>query len=160
VAPRRITIGEEAVELELGKNEVIKLAENHYMVLHAAGATEVFVRPDGSLSDGLNFDGATVAIESEKDRILRERFHTNSGEGGADGPKGLHTVKAPMPGLVRAISVEVGETIDRTSTLIVLEAMKMENNISSGVKGKITKIHVQAGISVEKNAKLIEVELV
>ena len=68
----------------------------------------------------------------------------------------VSNIKAPMPGLVLNILVEEGQEIKKGDTLIVLEAMKMENILKSPTDGKIKKVSVKKGIAVEKGQILIE----
>ncbi|MBN4057029.1 acetyl-CoA carboxylase biotin carboxyl carrier protein subunit [bacterium AH-315-J21] len=65
-------------------------------------------------------------------------------------------LKSPMPGLVLEVNVSVGDTVKAGETLLVLEAMKMENPIKSTGDGEVSKIHVSAKDSVEKGMTLIE----
>jgi len=67
-------------------------------------------------------------------------------------------VKAPMPGLVLDVSVEVGQEVKEGDGLLILEAMKMENVIKSVGDGQIKAIHIQEGKAVEKGQLLIEME--
>ncbi len=67
-------------------------------------------------------------------------------------------VKAPMPGLVLGVSVEVGQTVQKGDGLLILEAMKMENVIKSVGEGIVKAIHVDQGKAVEKGQLLIEME--
>ncbi len=67
-------------------------------------------------------------------------------------------IKAPMPGLVLGILVEVGQSIKKGDKVLILEAMKMENIIKAGGDGVIKAIHGVIGKPVEKGALLIEVE--
>lgn len=67
-------------------------------------------------------------------------------------------VKAPMPGLVLDILVEPGKEIKKGDTVLVLEAMKMENTIKSPTEGTVKSIAVEVGNAVEKNAILVEFE--
>ena len=68
------------------------------------------------------------------------------------------TVKAPMPGLVKAIEVTQGEMIEKGGGLIILEAMKMENEIRSIVRGRVKSIEVKLNSSVEKDQTLMIIE--
>jgi biotin carboxyl carrier protein len=70
----------------------------------------------------------------------------------------ISEVKAPMPGLVLDILVEPGNEIEKGDTLLVLEAMKMENSIKSPTEGTVKSVAVEKGIAVEKNTVLIEFE--
>lgn len=68
------------------------------------------------------------------------------------------TIAAPMPGLVLKIRKKVGETVAIGEPLIVLEAMKMENDIKSPASGTIKEIKVREGDSVNKDQKMILIE--
>lgn len=65
-------------------------------------------------------------------------------------------LKAPMPGLTLKLSVTEGQAVKKGDTLIILEAMKMENLIRATGEGTVKKIHVSPGMSVEKGQTLIE----
>ncbi len=67
-------------------------------------------------------------------------------------------IKAPLPGVVLDITVKVGDTIKNGDTVVVLEAMKMENNIHSDKSGVVKTIEVSKGDSVLEGAVLITVE--
>jgi pyruvate carboxylase subunit B len=67
-------------------------------------------------------------------------------------------LKAPMPGRIISVHVNVGDVVSSGQRLIVLEAMKMENELRSIVDGTVSAIHAQPGQSVEKNIVLIEVQ--
>lgn len=67
-------------------------------------------------------------------------------------------VKAPMPGLVLGVSVEVGQEVQKGDGLLILEAMKMENVIKSVGEGVVKAIHIDQGDAVEKGQLLIEME--
>lgn len=70
----------------------------------------------------------------------------------------MKDVKAPMPGLVFSISAKVGDTIQKGTPLLILEAMKMENVLKSSGDGVIKSIEVSIGDAVEKNQILIALE--
>jgi hypothetical protein len=67
-------------------------------------------------------------------------------------------VRAPMPGLISRLEVKVGDVVMLGTGLLVLEAMKMENEIRSVTKGKILSIHVICGKVVEKGEPLVTIE--
>ena len=67
-------------------------------------------------------------------------------------------VKAPLPGVVVSVSVKVGDTVKASDTVVVLEAMKMENAIHAGRDGKVAAVNVNAGDSVLEGAALITLE--
>ena len=72
--------------------------------------------------------------------------------------KQVNEVKAPMPGLLLDIQVEVGQEVAEDDPLLILEAMKMENVITSPRSGTIKSIKVNKGDAVDKNQLLIEFE--
>ncbi|MCF6180440.1 biotin/lipoyl-containing protein [Lutibacter sp.] len=67
-------------------------------------------------------------------------------------------VFAPIPGIILSIDVKVGDEIKIGDKLLVLEAMKMENNITTEKEGKISVIHITTGQQVLQNELLIEFE--
>ncbi|MEE0979695.1 MAG: biotin/lipoyl-containing protein [Muribaculaceae bacterium] len=67
-------------------------------------------------------------------------------------------VKAPLPGVILSINVKVGDTVKANDTVIMLEAMKMENAIHAGRDGKIASINVAQGDSVLEGAVLLTIE--
>ncbi len=72
--------------------------------------------------------------------------------------KTIKELKAPMPGKVLDIMVNIGETVTKDQALLVLEAMKMENVIKSPGDGKIKSISIQKANTVEKNQVMINFE--
>ena len=71
---------------------------------------------------------------------------------------GPGAVKAPRPGVVMSIPVKVGDVVKAADTVLVLEAMKMENAIHAGRDGKITAISVAPGDSVLEGTVLLTIE--
>jgi len=68
---------------------------------------------------------------------------------------GSVVVKAPLPGVIFDLRVKVGDTVKKGDTLLVLEAMKMENNIQAPSDGKIAKVSVLKGDSILEGAELV-----
>lgn len=71
---------------------------------------------------------------------------------------GKSGVKSPLPGVILDIKVNVGEIVKKGQTIIILEAMKMENNINADKDGKITAINVSKGDSVLEGTELVIIE--
>ncbi len=69
-------------------------------------------------------------------------------------PKG-EVLRAPMPGTILSVTASVGKTVKRGDILLVLEAMKMENEIVAHVDGTIAAIYVQKGSSVNAGETLV-----
>jgi biotin carboxyl carrier protein len=68
------------------------------------------------------------------------------------------SIKAPLPGTIIAINVKVGDTVKRGDTVLVMEAMKMENNIMANKDGVVKAIHVTTGQTVVQDEKLIDLQ--
>ncbi len=73
-------------------------------------------------------------------------------------PAGGEKINAPMPGNILSVNVNVGDTVKKGDVLMILEAMKMENEICSPVDGKVTFIGVSKGAVVETGAALCVIE--
>ncbi len=73
----------------------------------------------------------------------------------ASGAKGSKTVEAPMPGKIISVSAKVGQTVKKGEVLLILEAMKMENEITATEDGTIASIEVTAGNSVNPGQTLV-----
>ena len=99
--------------------------------------------------DGYRFE---VEALDERMRAIREL------SGATAGPTGPAPLKAPMPGLIVRVHVQVGDTVQAGQGLIVMEAMKMENELRAQAAGKVKSVVVSPGTAVEKGALLIELE--
>jgi biotin carboxyl carrier protein len=97
----------------------------------------------------INGKTANVKLTDRFDELLKSLGMDNMAS------KKVLELKAPMPGLVLNIVVKEGDSISKGDALLVLEAMKMENNIKSPTDGIIKKIHAVKGNAVEKNQLLI-----
>jgi len=74
----------------------------------------------------------------------------------AAAPAGASTVKAPMPGTVLSLKVSPGQSVKRGDVLLILEAMKMENEISAPTDGVVAAIRVQAGSTVNTGDPMVD----
>ncbi|HET7275059.1 MAG TPA: acetyl-CoA carboxylase biotin carboxyl carrier protein subunit [Longimicrobiaceae bacterium] len=101
----------------------------------------------------LSIDGATFMVDAVDERTRAIREMTGAEDGEAE-----KTILAPMPGLVLRLEVEVGQEVTAGQGLIVVEAMKMENELKAAADGVIARIEVAAGQTVEKGAPLIVME--
>ena len=64
-------------------------------------------------------------------------------------------MKSPLPGVILDVKVSVGDTVTKGQTLIILEAMKMENTINADRDGKVTAVNVSKGDSVLEGTDLV-----
>lgn len=71
---------------------------------------------------------------------------------------GKSGIKSPLPGVILNINVNVGDTVKKGDTIIILEAMKMENSIKADRDGKIIEINVKQGESVLEGTVLVTIE--
>jgi glutaconyl-CoA decarboxylase len=67
------------------------------------------------------------------------------------------SVKAPMPGTVLAVKVSPGQAVKRGEVLLILEAMKMENEITSPADGTVSQVRVQAGTTVNTGDAMVDI---
>jgi pyruvate carboxylase subunit B len=104
----------------------------------------------GLWSLGLGGDRWEVEVVDERTRHIRS---LTAGAGVARGPA---TLRAPMPGLVLRVLVEAGGEVVSGAGLVVLEAMKMENELKAPAAGVVGVVRVRAGEPVEKGQILIE----
>ncbi len=91
-------------------------------------------------------------VEDERERRLRMALGSRVSE------KGEYHLKAPMPGLVIGVPVTEGQQVTRGDVLLVLESMKMQNELKSPRDGTVTRLRVQQGDSVELKQTLLSVE--
>lgn len=71
---------------------------------------------------------------------------------------GAGTIKSPLPGVILSVKINVGDTVKKGDTIMILEAMKMENSIKADRDGKIAAINVKQGESVLEGAALVTIE--
>jgi biotin carboxyl carrier protein len=93
----------------------------------------------------------TAQVEDEREKRLRASGGARIVEGGE-----FH-LKAPMPGLVVAVMVEDGMKIEKGQVLVILESMKMQNELKSPKAGIVSRIKVKPGERVEQKATLLSV---
>lgn len=75
-------------------------------------------------------------------------------------PAGSATVKSPLPGSIVKVLVQAGQSVKPGDTLLTMESMKMENNVTCDVAGTVKAVLVQAGQNVMQDDKLVEIETV
>lgn len=90
-----------------------------------------------------------VQVIDERSQLLRSRSLSLVPESGEV------AIRAPMPGLVVAVPVQLGQPIEAGDNLVILESMKMENELKAPRSGHVERINVQAGDSVEQNQVLV-----
>ena len=96
--------------------------------------------------DGYRFE--TEALD-ERTRAIRDLSAASTG------PAGPAPILAPMPGLIVRVSVKAGDHVEAGQGLVVMEAMKMENELRTTAAGVVRSVEVSAGMTVEKGALLV-----
>ena len=99
--------------------------------------------------DGYRFD---VEAIDERSRTIRQLAAATVG------PQRSAPLAAPMPGMIVRIHVEEGDAVEPGQGLVVMEAMKMENELRASVAGTVKRVLVAPGTAVEKGALLLELE--
>jgi len=140
--------GEELI-LDLKK---LKLGYYHILLNGKSYNIEVLESIKSTKSHQIRINGKVFDVQ------LRDRYDKLLHELGLDvnASQKIADLKAPMPGLVVDIPVAEGQEVKKGETLLILEAMKMENTLKAVADGIVGKINVRKGQAVEKNEVLIQ----
>jgi pyruvate carboxylase subunit B len=133
--------------------ELMSLASSgvHHMIADGAShALAAHVAAPGVWEMHIGGRRLTAEVVDERTRAIRAMTRS------AAGPAGPRPVKAPMPGLVVRVEVAVGDAVRAGQGVLIMEAMKMENELKADAAGVVSKIHVAHGQAVEKGTVLIE----
>lgn len=144
-----IRVGDEVVLAHLADVEgtpvkVVTIGDEVHRVVMQRGA--------GRGQYVLWIDGHRYDVEAldERTRAIRD---LSSHGARASGPAPL---LAPMPGLIVRVNVQVGDVVQPGVPMVVMEAMKMENELRAQSAGVVSAVRVQAGAAVERGAVLVE----
>ncbi len=99
--------------------------------------------------DGYRFE--TEALD-ERTRSIRDLSAKSAG------PTGPAPILAPMPGMIVRVNVRAGDTVEAGQGVVVMEAMKMENELRATAAGTVRSVEVSPGTAVEKGALLVALE--
>ena len=136
-----------------GESEVRKV---HRDVIHIGASTgnDLVVRARGVLGRHarisvsgeelrLDVDGHDVLASVIDERAMR------ASRGAAASRSGRVELRAPMPGLLKAVHVKEGDIVERDAPIVTLEAMKMENELLAPIRGRVAKLNHTAGAKLE-----------
>lgn len=160
-----VVMGESEFEIEInGEDEIIVDGESYgidfrsiagqpvYSLLIDGRSYEALIQPSeeglGVLLQGQSY---TVSVEDERQRRLRQTSGPDLSKGGE-----FH-LKSPMPGLIISVWAREGQEVHTGERLIVLESMKMQNELRSPRDGVIRSLRIKAGDNVEQNQVLLTV---
>ncbi len=164
-----VIIGEREHEVEVreagdGCFRVLLDGEEHLLDLRAVGDKVYSTIMDGRSVEAVvdsNADGMVLLVEGRpyQVRVLSEMEHRLIGVGrGLGGVHGEMAVKAPMPGMVLDVLVVPGQPVQLGQPLVILEAMKMENELRAPRGGSVKSVHVAKGEKVEQGRILVVLE--
>lgn len=160
-----ITANEKKWQVDISKNGILvdgqpfqwdlqRLQPGHFHLLHNHQSYRVEV-----MEADYQQKTFLLQINGKQHRLqLQDRFDLLLEQMGisAANPHQVNEVKAPMPGLIVAIQVHLGQEVKKGEPLLILEAMKMENILKSPGEGVVKAIKVNLRDKVEKNQVLIQ----
>jgi biotin carboxyl carrier protein len=134
--------------------EILNLNKDHCSVIFENEVFEFIIEQQSPTQYQVEFnkESHNLTIEDERD-LLFNKFESQDKIGNR-----LLEVKAPMPGLVLRVEVQVGQKVTIGTGLLILEAMKMENEIRSLADGTVKEIRVREKSAIEKGETLIILE--
>lgn len=101
---------------------------------------------------------ATIEGQTFEFQIPDSKGSTPRKRGSGGGRKRSGTVSASMPGKVVTVEVGVGDSVNEGETILILEAMKMQNEVAAPISGTVTEVHCEDGMNVEANVPLVVIE--
>jgi biotin carboxyl carrier protein len=136
---------------EAGGLEIRRISEHELVLLDGDRVHRAQIARDGDRLF-VRIDGREVLLSEPGERDGR-------GAGGESGASGAgRRIIAPMPGKVIKVCVAVGDAVRKNQTLVIVEAMKMENEIKAAADGVVAKILATAGELVDSERTLVELE--
>ncbi|SFC83281.1 biotin/lipoyl-containing protein [Spirosoma endophyticum] len=134
--------------------DLAKLSDRTFHIIHQNRSynAEVLDLNAAEKTVSLKINGHTHQVQL-KDRfdLLLEKMGMNNVASAK-----VNNLKAPMPGLIVGIPVQVGDVVAKGDSMLILEAMKMENLLKASGDGTVKTIHIAKGDRVEKGQVLIE----
>lgn len=160
------TVDEKEFEIEIVDEHHIRVGDRLLPVnIESVSGQPVF----SLILDGKSYESYVYQNEDEWEVLLRgrqyqvkvedereKRLKAAAGGGVAEG--GEFHLKAPMPGLVVTIPVAEGQEVKKGQVLIILESMKMQNELKSPRDGMVERVRVKAGESVEQKQTLLSIQ--
>lgn len=149
IAGDRVTVDGQEIEAAL-----LRVPGTPLRRLSVNGATHRVVGERGAARGewSLHVDGFAIGAAAVDERTRAIRALT-ARPGPPPGPK---PVRAPMPGMITRIDVQIGDKVKAGQGVVIMEAMKMENELKADAAGTVAKILISPGTAVEKGTVLIE----
>jgi biotin carboxyl carrier protein len=157
-----------------GKEYLIEITDEHHVSVNGRLLEVDFVSVNGQpvysmIIDGKSYESYVYETEEGWQVLTRGRQYNLTVEderekrlraaaGGGVVESGEYHLKAPMPGLIVAIPVNEGDPVKKGQTLVILESMKMQNELKSPKDGTAGRIRVKQGETVEQRQALLSVQ--
>ncbi len=129
--------------------------------LTAQGIYSLLIAGVSHVADVTDRDGACVVDVGDETYVIRVEEQTRyviRTRGGAAGGRAHQTLVAPLPGKITHVAVRPGDTVAAGDTLLVIEAMKMENELRAGAPGTVAEVRVRAGQTVNAGDVLLVID--
>jgi biotin carboxyl carrier protein len=149
IVGEQVLVNGEVVDVDLRQSGAPEL----YSLLFNGRSYEMLIEAD-RFTYGVTLRGDRFEVQVEDERTRR----LNEGRKMPALPEGELAVTAPIPGLVVKVLVAPGDVIQEEQPLVILEAMKMENEIRARRGGVVRKVEVSAGQRIEQNGILLVLE--
>lgn len=153
----KVKVGEkiyEFSEAEMSSLDMKISPDGSYHIIDQQQSLYAQAESSSAKSIAVHLNGKThhAQIMDKVDQMVEEMGLTISNK------KVSGDITAPMPGLILDIAVKAGDTVAEGDTLLILEAMKMENVIKAEAEATVTNVLLAVGDTVEKNQLIIEME--
>jgi pyruvate carboxylase subunit B len=158
IAGRTLTIelteGRAVIDgVDVARSELRSVShDGAHQLMTGASSTAFIARPQPGGTWDLHIDGRRLNAEVVDERTRAIRALTRA----TAGPAGPRPIKAPMPGMIVRIDAAVGDAVKPGQGVLIMEAMKMENELRADAAGVIARVLVAPGQAVEKGAILVE----
>lgn len=159
IRPDGVTVDGHVVDAEWVQTVGSTLSGRGVVRVDDSAETVVFGHRNGDAGDPmsearwlLSVGGvsAEAVVLDDRQQTIREMVTASAGA------KGPQPIKAPMPGMVVKVEVAPGDRVQADQGIVVVEAMKMENELLAQSEGVVSKVHVVPGQAVEKDQILVE----
>jgi biotin carboxyl carrier protein len=147
----RLTIGGQSYHASL--QQVPRSRVRHFLLDNRPTTLELERLSSGRWALTVEGERTEVEVLDERTRQIRTLTGTRQARHSTE------VLRAPMPGMVVRVQARVGESVAAGAGLVVLEAMKMENELKAAADGKVKTVRVSPGEAVEKGQVLIEFEI-
>ena len=160
------TVGDQTYIIEINRDGEIVVDGERYaadlqsidglgtfsLILNSASHEALVEEREGLIGVLLRGQFYPVMVEDERARRLAESSR------GFGAPSGEVAIKSPMPGLIVAVKVSPGQDVKQGETLVILESMKMENELKASRDGKVGAVRVAPRQAVEHGQTLVTIE--